>query len=132
MALLEILIAALAAFLLGFAWYTVLFGKVWQQETGVTDEEAQSGMLMTHGLSFLMMCTIACGVNIIINLHAPEEQTFMHGAFHGLMSAVFYAVPAMVIHYLYQKKSIKLMMIDGGYLLLFIALIGGVLGALSL
>lgn len=132
MALLEILLAALAAFLLGFAWYTALFGKIWQAETGITDEQAQSNMLMTHGLGFIMMCTIACGINIIVGYHAPEEQTFAHGAFHGLMSAVFYAVPAMVIHYGYQRKSFKLMLIDGGYLLSFFALIGGVLGALHL
>lgn len=132
MAFLEIILAALAAFMLGFAWYTFLFGKMWQAETGVTDEQAQSNMLLTHGLSFLMMCTIACGINIIVGLHEPHEQTLAHGAFHGLMSAVFYAVPAMVIHYMYQKKSLKLMLIDGGYLLAFFATIGAVLGALNL
>ncbi len=98
MEMFEILIAALALFLLGFAWYTALFGKAWQIETGVIDEKAQSGMLINHGLSFLIMCTIACGINIIVNLYAPEEPTFIYGVFHGLMFAVFYAVLAMVIH----------------------------------
>ncbi len=132
MAYLEPLIAAVAAFLLGFLWYTALFGKAWQKETGVTDEQAQSGMGITHGGAFLMMIVIAFGINIIVNLHAPEDQTFVHGGFHGLLTAVFYAIPAMVIHYLYQKKSFKLILIDGGYLILFFALMGGVLGALSL
>lgn len=132
MAYLEPLIAAVAAFLLGFLWYTALFGKAWQKETGVTDEQAQSGMGITHGGAFLMMVVIAFGINIIVNLHAPEDQTFVHGGFHGLLTAVFYAIPAMVIHYLYQKKSFKLILIDGGYLILFFALMGGVLGALSL
>jgi len=132
MAYLEPLIAAVAAFLLGFLWYTALFGKAWQKETGVTDEQAQSGMGITHGGAFLMMVVIAFGINIIVNLHAPEDQTFVHGGFHGLLTAVFYAIPAMVIHYLYQKKSFKLILIDGGYLILFFALMGGLLGALSL
>jgi len=132
MAYLEPLIAAVAAFLLGFLWYTALFGKAWQKETGVTDEQAQSGMGITHGGAFLMMIVIAFGINIIVNLHAPEDQTFVHGGFHGLLTAVFYAIPAMVIHYLYQKKSFKLILIDGGYLILFFALMGGLLGALSL
>ncbi len=132
MAYLEPLIAAVAAFLLGFLWYTALFGKAWQKETGVTDEQAQSGMGITHGGAFLMMVVIAFGINIIVNLHAPEDQTFVHGGFHGMLTAVFYAIPAMVIHYLYQKKSFKLILIDGGYLILFFALMGGLLGALSL
>ncbi len=128
----EVLIAAVAAFLLGFAWYTALFGKAWQRETGITDEQAQSGMAITHGGAFLMMLLIAYGINVIVGLHALEDQTLEHGAFHGMLSAAAFAIPAMVIHYLYQKKSIKLMLIDGGYLLLFFTVMGGILGALSL
>lgn len=129
---LEILIAAVAAFMLGFAWYTALFGKEWQRLTGVTDEQAQSGMLATHGLAFLMMLVIAYGINYVVNLHAIEEQTFVHGAFHGALSCVLGALPALIIHYSYQKKSPKLMMIDGSYILVFFALMGGVLAALKL
>ncbi len=132
MGYLEIPIAALAAFLLGFAWYTVLFGKAWQAETGVTDEQAQSGIAVTHGTAFLMMNLIAFGMLFLIHMHPIEEQTFTHGAFHGLMVGLTLCLPAVVIHYVYQKKSFKLMAIDGGYLVLFCALIGGVLGALKM
>ena len=132
MAYLELIIAAAGAFLLGFLWYTALFGKAWQAETGITDEQAQSGMAVTHGFSFLMMVVIAYAINYIVNLHEPAEQTFMHGGFHGLLSCALYALPLMIIHYLYQKKSFKLMLIDGGYALAFFTLIGAILGALNL
>ena len=95
MAYLEIPIAAFAAFMLGFAWYTALFGKAWQAETGVTDEQAQSSIAVTHGLAFLMMCIIAYGINYVINLHAIAEQTFVHGGFHGLLAAAIYCIPAV-------------------------------------
>ena len=111
MAMLEIPIAALAAFMLGFLWYTALFGKAWQAETGVTDEQAQSGMALTHGIAFLMMCIIAFSINMIIGFHEPAEQTLSHGAFHGLMAAAMYCVPAVAIHYAYQRKSLKLFLI---------------------
>jgi len=129
---LEPLIAAFVAFMLGFGWYTALFGKAWQAETGITDEQAQSGMGVTHGLAFVMMVIIAFGINFIVNLHDPVEQTFSHGAFHGFLACVMYALPAVIIHYLYQKKSLKLMMIDGGYILLFFTLMGAICGALNL
>ena len=132
MAYLEVLIGGLAAFLLGFGWYTALFGKAWQAETGVTDEQAQSGMAMTHGLAFVMMCIISFNINYIINFHEVAEQTFVHGAFHGVMVAGFVAVPAVAINYLYQKKSLKLFLIDAGYVLAFCALSGGVMAALKL
>lgn len=132
MAFLEPVIGGLAAFLLGFAWYTALFGKMWQAETGITDEEAQSGMLMTHGLAFLMMCIISFGINYVINLHALEEQTFVHGAFHGVLASALYCVPAVAINYLYQRKSLKLFAIDAAYVLAFCALSGGVMAVLHL
>lgn len=132
MAYLEIIIAAAAAFLLGFGWYTALFGKAWQAESGVTDEEAQQDMARTHGLSFLMMCILAFGNNYVIELHPVADQTFVHGAFHGVLAACLYAIPAVAIHYLYQRKSLKLFLIDAGYILAFFALMSGVLAALKL
>lgn len=132
MAFLEIFIAAAAAFMLGFGWYSALFGKAWQAETGITDEQAQSGMAITHGTAFLMMCFIAFGINFVVNLHDVAEQTFVHGAFHGLLSCVLYGLPVMVIHYMYQKKSLKLMLIDGGYILAIFTLMGGILALLKL
>lgn len=131
MAYLEVLIAAVAAFLLGSVWYTVLFGKIWQAETGVTEEQAKNGIAMTYGLSFLLMAVLAYGVNFVVNLHKPEEQTLTHGAFHGMLMALIYGLPAVGINYLYQKKSLKLYLIDGGYLVAFMALMGGVLAALK-
>jgi len=132
MAHLEVFIGAAAAFLLGFLWYTALFGKMWQAETGLSDEEAQSNMALTHGLAFLMMCVMSFQINFIVNLHELAEQTFAHGAFHGLLSAAFLAVPAVAIHYLYQKKSLKLFLIDASFILIFCAVSGGVMAALKL
>ncbi len=129
---LEILLGALAAFMLGFLWYTALFGKIWQAETGISDEEAQKDMLRTHGLAFLMMCVISYGINFIVNMHELADQTFVHGAFHGAMSALIYAVPVVAIHYAYQRKSLKLFLIDGSYCVAFMALSGGVMAALKL
>ncbi|MBT8219006.1 MAG: DUF1761 domain-containing protein [Bacteroidia bacterium] len=129
---LEPILGGLAAFALGFLWYTALFGKAWQAESGITDEQAQSGMAITHGLSFVMMCWIAFGLSTYMNYHDVAEQTFTHGAFHGGMTALSFALPLVAINYLYQKKSLKLFLIDAGYALAFFALSGGVVGALKL
>jgi len=129
---LEPVIGGLAAFMLGFAWYTALFGKAWQAESGITDEQAQSGMAITHGGALVMMIIISYGINMFFNYHPIEDHTFVHGAFHGAMNAVLFALPLMVINYLYQKKSVKLMLIDGLYALAFFALSGGVMAALKM
>ncbi len=131
MTFLEPILGALAAFALGALWYTALFGKAWQAETGVTDEQAQKGLVMTYALSFLMMVVLSFAVNYIVNMHDPAEQTFMHGGFHGMMAALFYAVPATAINYLYQKKSLKLFLIDAGYLVALMGISGAVMAVLK-
>lgn len=132
MAYLEPVIGAFAAFMLGFAWYTVLFGKAWQAETGLSEEDAQGDMLRTHGLAFLMLLIISFGLNVIMSMHTPEEQTTVHGAQHGLMAAGMFAIPALTVHYLYQRKSLKLWLIDAAYVLCFFTLAGAVVGGLQL
>lgn len=132
MAIVESLIGATIAFLLGFLWYTALFGKAWQQEVGLSDDDAHDDTVRTHLLAYLMMVIIAYGINFVINLHKPEEQTFTHGAFHGFVAAAMFCLPAMSIHYLYQRKSFKLWCIDGSYLIIFSTLMGAIMALLKL
>ncbi|MEE9374354.1 MAG: DUF1761 domain-containing protein [Saprospiraceae bacterium] len=132
MAYLEPIIGAIAAFLLGFGWYTFAFGKVWQAETGLSDEDANKDMARTHGLAFLMMVVLSYAVNMFINYHDVAEQTFTHGGFHGAQLALMYCVPAVAINYLYQRKSLKLFLIDAAYIVAFMALSGAVMAALKL
>ena len=132
MAYLEPIIGAIAAFMLGFGWYTFAFGKAWQAETGLSDEDAQKDMARTHGLAFLMIVLLSFGINYMINFHPIEQQTFTHGGFHGAQLAAMFALPAMAINYLYQRKSLKLFLIDAAYVLAFMALSGAVMAALKL
>lgn len=128
----EPIIGGLAAFALGALWYTALFGKAWQAETGMTDEEAQKDVARTHGLALVMMIIMSFAVNMIIGYHDVADQTFVHGAFHGAMAGLFYAAPATALNYLYQRKSLKLYLIDATYLVLLLAVSGGVMAALKL
>ncbi|MEM7161858.1 MAG: DUF1761 domain-containing protein [Bacteroidota bacterium] len=124
----ELLIAAIAAFALGFLWYTALFGKVWQAETGITDEQAKTGIALTHGVAFLMMFVIA----YFTNGKHMQDGTIGHGAYHAMENALYFAIPLLIINYMYQKKSFKLILIDAGYAFCFFCVIGGVMAALKL
>ena len=97
---LEMFIAAVAAFMLGFLWYTALFGKIWQRESGITDEQAKSGMGLTHGLAFLMMLVVAYFIGPGGYFYHINDGTVGHAAFHGMFNAVRFAVPVLVINYL--------------------------------
>ncbi len=129
---LEVFIAAVAAFLLGFLWYTALFGKLWQAESGVTNDQAKSNIALTHGVSFLMMLVIAYFLGTGWRGEHLNAGGIGHGAYHGMWSALMFAIPLLVINYLYQKKSFKLILIDAGYAIAFFMVIGATIAALPL
>ena len=133
MQFLEPILGGIAAFLLGLLWYTVLFGKQWQAETGISDDEAKKGMGLTHGLALVCMVLMSFPLNAyVINIHDLADQTFVHGAYPGALAGFSYGATAIGINYLYQKKSLKLFLIDASYLVAFLALSGGVMAALHI
>lgn len=122
-------VAALAAWVLGALWYSpLLFGKAWQSELGFTEEDMKgANMPLIFGLSLVCMMVMCYGVNIVLMLHKPEELTFVHGMFHGAMFGLMFSLMTMGINYLYQRRSVKLFLIDGTYQVALLALAGGIM-----
>lgn len=133
--LLAALLGAVAFFAVGAVWYSVLFGKAWQAETGFTDEMIAAGqkpgenpMWLIMGLCFLFQLLIAVVLGHAIAMIAPSAAGIMMLAL-GL--AVGVMAPAIGINYLYQAKSGKLYAIDAGYAIVGMAAMGGVFVLLS-
>ena len=40
---LAVIVVAVAAFAIGFPWYSLLFGKAWQKQLGFTEEYLKEG-----------------------------------------------------------------------------------------
>ena len=49
-----------------------------------------------------------------------------------MWNAVRFAVPLLIINYLYQRRSLTLMLIDAAYAVAFFSVIGAVIAALPL
>lgn len=79
--LIALLVAALVPMVLGFIWYNPkVFGNLWMQAAGITEEQAKTGnMLVVFGVSFLMSLMLAWVMHLIA----------YHDAFVG--GAMFYA-----------------------------------------
>jgi hypothetical protein len=59
--------------------------------------------------------------------YGQNFRTFKHGAFHGALSAVFFAMPVLGIMVLFEKKSAKYLFIHVGFYLVCFMLMGGLL-----
>ncbi len=53
-------------------------------------------------------------------------RTFKHGAFHGVIAGVFFALPIIGMGAVYEKRSAKYIFITAGYWILSLAVIGGI------
>ena len=122
---LAVLIAALGSFLLGGLWYSpALFGKAWQRETGLTDEQLKQGnMARIFGLSFVLALLAAWN---FANFLGPRPSLAL-GLGAGASAGLLWVAGSFGINYLFERKSLKLFLINGGYHTLQFAIIGLVL-----
>ncbi len=126
---LAILVAALASFVLGFIWYNPkVFGTAWMKSVGLTPEDAKKGnMAMIFGVAFVMAIVISYDLNRWAAYHSPEEQTFIHGAFHAIMNCSWAALPVLITNSLYEQRSWTGILINVFYWLFAFAIMGGIL-----
>lgn len=133
-----LLVAAASSLVVGFVWYGPLFGKAWMKESGMTEEKVKSGnMALIFGLSFVFACflSITMWAQVMIGggggeIHGQEPfLTFKHGAFHGMIMGLFVILPVLGTIALYERKSIKYVLIAVGYWTVTLAVMGGIINA---
>ena len=122
---LAVVVATLAFFAVGAIWYTALFGKVWQREVGLSDEQLTGGrnMMLIMGTCFALEFIVCLTVGHMFDFLAPSDRAKMMIAV-GLALGVM--APAIGINYLYQRKSLKLFLVDAGHSIVGMAAVGAV------
>jgi hypothetical protein len=121
--LLAILVAAACGFLVGGIWYGPLFGKAWQREIGLSDDDLKSAnMLKIYGTTFLfsVLSAVALGHLLVHFGEMSTRSTMMIST--GI--ALGFIAPAIGTNYLFGRKSGKLFAIDAGYWVAFYAAMG--------
>ena len=122
---LAIIAAAIAAFVLGGLWYSpVLFGKAWQREVGLSDEELKRGnMARIFGLSLVLSLVAAFVFAMFLGPRPPMQL----GVGAGFSAGLCWVASSFGINYLFARRSLKLFLIDGGYHTLQFTAIGVIL-----
>ncbi|MBK7109645.1 MAG: DUF1761 domain-containing protein [Bacteroidetes bacterium] len=125
---LAVIVCTVIAFVLGALWYSpVLFSKTWQKEVGLTNDDLKNAnMFQIFGSSFVLMLVMIIGLAVLLGMTA-HSTSFMSGFTFGLWIGVFFNAASYGINMLYQRKSLKLWLIDSSYQILFLAISGGIL-----
>lgn len=124
-----IVVAAAASFLLGGLWYSpLLFARPWQREAGITDEQLKNAnMGKIFGLAFVL-CLLAAWM--FATFLGPRPSLAL-GFGAGFSAGLFWVAASFGINYLFERRSFKLFLINGGYHTVQFTLIGGIISLLS-
>jgi len=117
--------AAVAAFVLGGLWYSpALFGRAWQREVGLSDEELKRGnMTRIFGTALLLSLVAA----FVFALFLGPRPSMPLGLGAGFSAGLCWVASSFGINYLFARRSFRLFLIDGGYHTLQFTLIGVIL-----
>ena len=121
-----ILVAALVSFVVGGAWYSpLLFARTWMREAGLDDAALRQARLgKVFALAFL--CSLVTALNLAAFLGAKATLSF--GAFAGLATGLGWVAMSLGVIYLFEQRSLKLWLVNGGCQVVTYTLMGAVIG----
>ena len=124
------------------------------------EKAKQSNMAVVFGVSFLMSLMLAFIMQSMVihqfhiaslffkmpveDANTPEGalyhqmmelfktswRTFKHGALHGFIGGLFIALPIMCTNALFEGKGFKYIMINAGYWIVTMMIMGGIISAM--
>jgi hypothetical protein len=149
-----LLLSALSTLVVGFIWYhPKVFGTIWMKEARITEEQMKgSNMILIFGMSIFYAFLISFILQFLV-IHQsgavgmiggdpskalPSYQAFMtdygtafrtfkHGALHGFMTGLFFALPVIGVGSLYERRGWKYVLIAGGYWVISCMIMGGII-----
>lgn len=126
---LAILLSAISTFLIGGLWYSpALFGKAWMKENGFKEEDMKdANMVKIFGLAFVLALISAINLAMFMG---PEKDVTM-GAAYGFAAGFGWVATFVGTHYLFERKSFKLFLINAGYSVVALTVMGVIIVAMN-
>lgn len=123
---LSVLVAAVSSFVIGGIWYGPIFGRSWMKEFGFTEEDLKKrSVLRTFGGSLLLAFVAA----LVLDMFIGAEANLAFGASAGFFAGFGWVATFLGILYLFEMQSLRAYLINSGYCILALTIMGIVLGA---
>lgn len=117
--------AAVSAFALGGLWYSpLLFLKSWQQAAEISDERLKaSNQGVILGGAFVLSFVAA----LVFALFLGSKPSLALGLGAGFSAGLCWVTASFGINYLFERRSLRLFLVNGGYHTLQFTLYGLIL-----
>ena len=122
-----VFVSAVMSLVIGAVWWSpLLFAKTWQKENGLTDDQlAKANPAKTFGLTFLLAWIMSYNLAFFLG---ASGTTWQWGVAAGLLAGVGWVVAMFIVIALFEQRSLKYILINCGYITVYFAVIGFILG----
>ncbi len=124
-------VSTVATFVVGGMWYGGVFKKLWQRLHGYSDEQVEQMKKARPPAVFLGVmigayCVISVAISILIG--ATGIHTVMGGVTLGLVIWAGFVVTVALTDWISSRRSLASFALDWAYQLVFLVLMGAILG----
>jgi len=123
-----VIVSAVSSLLLGGLWYSpLLFYRGWQKASGLTDEDLKrSNPAVNYSVAFVLALLISYNLAFFLGDAATDWKWGMTA---GFLAGFGFAALMFAIIAIFEMRSWKYILINGGYMVIWFTLIGFILGA---
>lgn len=134
---LAVLVAGISSFVIGGIWYSPgLFGKAWMKDSNLTEAAIKAGNKGTiFGFTFIFSLLMAANIAMFLAdgpadcpAGCAQKTDLTWGITAGFLAGIW-TFCAIAIHSLFELKSWRLILINGGYSIVALMLMGAIIGA---
>jgi hypothetical protein len=122
-----VLVCSIANLALGALWYSpLLFYKAWLTENKLTEEDVKGvNPAKVYGLSFLFSLLISYNLAFFLG---DANTNWVWGTSAGFLSGFGFSALIFTVVALFEMRSWKYILINGGYITVYFTLIGFIIG----
>jgi uncharacterized membrane protein len=127
--IIPILVATIAGFVLGGLWYGPLFGSMWMADNGYKKEDLMRGFspALAYGGTFLLGLVSAALFAVFVG----PRPSLVYAVSLGVAIGVCWVSASIGTNYLFERRPLRLFLINAGYHALRFALIGVTFGLIG-
>jgi uncharacterized protein YacL len=121
-------VAGIAHFMLGAIWYTTL-GPAWMAAIAKTETQLRAEQPnVAIPMIIAVIVAIVIAYTLAWLLPRLEAQSVAGGATAGVMLAITLIASTLAMNYGFEVRSISLWLINSGYMIVGMALMGAIIG----
>jgi hypothetical protein len=123
-----VLVSAIAFFILGWIWYDLLFGRAWMALSSHVAPTSASSMAPMFVGSFILGWALAYVIGIAL-ADTSNPNPGRHGVEFGIFMSLGVFGTMLGLEYIYEGRGLALWAINTGYVVVGMAMMGGIIGA---